>query len=162
MQVPEIDTTGTVSYKTKTIKVNIPVGVANGQQLRLAQQGNPGVGGGPAGDLYLEIQIEPHRLFSVEGRDVYLTLPVTPWEAALGAEIKVPTLAGQVGLKLAPGSQAGQKLRLKGRGLPGAQPGDQYAIVKIETPRANTEEQNQFYRKMAEIMPFNPRKDWPA
>ncbi len=163
MQVPEVDRSGAVSYKLKTIKVNIPQGVGNGQQLRLSQQGNPGMGGAPAGDLYLEVEIETHRFYSLEGHDVYITLPVAPWEAALGADIKVPTLAGPVGLKLGAGSQAGQKLRLKGRGMP-AKPhaGDQYAIIKIETPPAHSEEQREFYRKMEQLMPFNPRKDWPV
>jgi curved DNA-binding protein len=160
LQVPEVGADGRVSHKLKTIKVNIPAGTLPGQQLRLAGQGNPGMGGGPAGDLYLEIEIKPHRLFSLDGSDVYLTLPVTPWEAALGAEIKVPTLGGNVGLKLAPNSQSGQKLRLKGRGMPGKKPGDQYAIVRIETPPANNEDQREFYKKMAEVMPFQPRKEW--
>ena len=94
---------------------------------------------------------------------MYLTLPVTPWEAALGADIKVPTLGGQVGLKLAPDSQAGQKLRLKGRGLPGKpHDGDQFAIIKIEVPLPKTDEARQVYQKMAEVMPFNPRKHWPV
>jgi curved DNA-binding protein len=163
LQTPEIDASGQLRHSMRAIKVNIPAGVLPGQQLRLAKQGAPGMGGGPAGDLYLEIDIQPHRLFSLKGTDIYLTLPVTPWEAALGADIKIPTLGGKVGLKLAPGAQAGQKLRLKGRGMP-AKPlaGDQYAIVQIETPPAVTTEQKQIYEKMAEVMPFNPRKDWPA
>lgn len=162
LQVPQMDASGNVQAVSRTIKVNIPAGALTGQQLRLAQQGNPGIGGGPAGDLYLEIDIQPHGLFSLQGADVYLPLPVTPWEAALGAEIKVPTLGGTVGLKLAPGAKAGQKLRLKGRGMQGKQTaGDQYAIIQIETPPANTNEQKQIYQKMAEIMPFNPRKNWP-
>lgn len=145
----------------RTLKVTIPAGAEQGQQLRLSGQGSPGIGGGPAGDLYLEIDIQPNSLFSLQGKDIYLSLPVTPWEAALGATIKVPTLAGSVDLKLAPGSQAGQKLRLKGRGMP-AKPhaGDQYAVLKIETPAAQTDEQKHLYEQMAKVMPFNPRKDW--
>lgn len=163
LQVPERDEDGRVHHRIRTIKVNIPAGAVSGQQLRLANQGNPGLGGGPAGDLYLEMEVQPSALFSLDGRDVFLTLPVTPWEAALGADIKVPTLGGPVGLKLAAGSQTGQKLRLKGRGLPGKPtPGDQYAILQIQTPIAHTDEQRQFYEKMAQSMPFNPRKDWPA
>lgn len=149
--------------QVRTIKVNIPAGAAQGQQLRLANQGNPGMGGAPAGDLYLEIDIQSDPLYSLKGRDVYITLPVTPWEAALGADIRVPTLAGPVGLKLAPGSHSGQKLRLKGRGMPGKPAsGDQYAILQIDTPPAHTDEQRQLYQKMAQVMPFNPRKDWPV
>jgi curved DNA-binding protein len=163
LQMPEMDIEGNIKQTSKTLKVTIPAGAVQGQQLRLAQQGGPGIGGAPAGDLYLEIDIEPHPLFSLQGKDVFLTLPVTPWEAALGGEIKVPTLGGQVGLKLSPDSQAGQKLRLKGRGLPGKpDAGDQYAILKIEVPPPKTDEQRQLYQKMAETMPFNPRKDWPV
>jgi len=161
LQIPEMDPSGQIHQVVRTIKVNIPPGTIQGQQMRLANQGGQGIGGAPAGDLYLEIEIQPHPLFSLKGRDIYLTLPVTPWEAALGADIKIPTLAGRVGLKLVPGSIAGQKLRLKGRGLPGKlEPGDQYAILQIETPLAKTDEQRQLYEKMAQMMPFNPRKDW--
>jgi curved DNA-binding protein len=161
LQVPEVDAAGRVKYHLKTIKVNIPAGATEGQQLRLANQGNPGVGGGKAGDLYLEIEVQPDSLFTLQGRDVYLTLPIAPWEAAIGAEIKVPTLGGPVGMKLAAGSQAGQKLRLKGRGMPGKPvAGDQYVVLQIQTPLAHTEEQKQLYQKMAQLMPFNPRHDW--
>ncbi|VVC75309.1 Curved DNA-binding protein [Aquicella siphonis] len=163
LQMPEVDASGAMRSAVRTIKVTIPPGASQGQQLRLAKQGGPGIGGADAGDLYLEIEIQPHSLYSLEGRDVYLTLPVTPWEAALGAEIKIPTLGGRVGLKLTPGSQSGQKLRLKGRGMPGKPaPGDQYAVLQIHTPPAHTDEQRHLYEKMAQVMPFNPRKDWPA
>ena len=149
--------------RVKTIKVNIPSGAMPGQQLRLANQGNPGMGGAPAGDLYLEIDVQSDPLYSLKGRDVFITLPVTPWEAALGADIRIPTLGGPVGLKLAPGAHAGQKLRLKGRGMPGKPAaGDQYAIVQIDAPAAHTDEQRHLYEKMAKSMPFNPRKDWPV
>lgn len=161
LQLPEVSPSGEMRQSVRTIKVNVPAGAVQGQQLRLAKQGGPGIGGGPAGDLYLEIDIQSHPLFSLNGRDVYLTLPVAPWEAALGADIKIPTLAGKVGLKLAPGSQAGQKLRLKGRGMPSKTgPGDQYAVVQIETPPAKTDEQRQLYEKMAQMMPYDPRKFW--
>lgn len=161
LQVPELDANGGMRAGIRTLKVTIPPGAKEGQQLRLANQGSPGYGGAPAGDLYLEIEIEPNPLYSLKGNDVYITLPVTPWEAALGAEIKIPTLGGPVGLKLAPNSQSGQKLRLKGRGMPAKPtPGDQYAIVQIDTPPANTEEQKAIYKKMAELMPLNPRKNW--
>jgi curved DNA-binding protein len=162
LQVPEVDANGQMHSAVRTLKVAIPAGASQGQQLRLSGQGAPGFGGGPAGDLYLEIDIQPHALFSLQGHDVFITLPITPWEAALGADIKVPTLGGTVGMKLAPGSQAGQKLRLKGRGMP-AKPhaGDQYAILQIQAPPAHTEEQKEVYQKMAQVLPFNPRKDWP-
>lgn len=160
LQVVEFDTTGQPHPTVRTLKVSIPAGAQEGQQLRLPQQGGAGVGGGPNGDLYLEIEIEANPIFTLDGRDVYLTLPVTPSEAALGAEIKIPTLGGQVGLKLAAGSQAGQKLRLKGRGLPGKPPGDQYAIIQIVIAPAKTEEQRALYEKMAQVMAFNPRSKW--
>src|SRR3990167_3890757 len=159
MQIPEVDSSGRVHTALRTIKVNIPAGVTSGQQLRLSGQGGPGMGG-PAGDLYLEIDIQTHPRFSLQNKDVFLTLPITPWEAALGAHIKVPTLGGAVDLKLTAGSQAGQKLRLKGRGMPGKPiAGDQYIILKIETPPAKTDEQRQLYQNMAQMMPFNPRAD---
>jgi curved DNA-binding protein len=163
MQMPEMDAAGRMHHKNRTIKINIPAGTLPGQQLRLAQQGAPGTGGGPAGDLFLEIEVQPHPLYTLKERDIYLTLPVTPWEAALGAEIKIPTLGGKVGLKVAAGTEAGQKLRLKGRGMPSKQgAGDQYAIVQIHVPPARTDEQRQFYEKMAQLMPFNPRQHWGA
>lgn len=162
LQMPEFDEKGLPSHRLKTLKINIPAGAVQGQQLRLAGQGAQGVGGGAPGDIYLEIEINPHSLFSLQGRDVYLSVPVAPWEAALGANIRIPTLAGPVGMKLKPGTQSGQKLRLNGRGMPGKpHPGDQYAIIQILIPSPHTEEQRKLYEKMAEIMPFNPRKEWP-
>jgi len=160
LQMPEMDATGNMQPRLKTLKVNIPAGAASGQQLRLTGQGGQGMGGAPAGDLYLEIEVQSHPYFSLQGSDVYLTLPVTPWEAALGAEMKVPTLGGLVDLKLAPGASAGQKLRLKGRGMPGKPAGDQYAVIQIQTPPAENTEQRELYEKMSQIMPFNPRKEW--
>ncbi|EKD74203.1 MAG: hypothetical protein ACD_45C00035G0007 [uncultured bacterium] len=159
LQMPEMDTHGQVRQQTRTLKITIPKGIVSGQQLRLAHQGSAGRGNAPAGDLYLEIQINPHPIFSLQGRDIYLTLPVTPWEAALGAKIMVPTLAGPVEMKIASGMQAGQKLRLKGRGLPGKpHAGDQYALLQIVTPPAETAAARALYEKMAQEMPYNPRK----
>jgi len=161
LQMPEMDASGKIQPAIRTIKVNIPKGALSGQRLRLSQQGSQGRGGGLPGDLYLEINIKPHPFFTLQERDIYLTLPITPWEAALGATVKIPTLGGKVDLRLVPGSQAGQKLRLKGRGMPSSSgSGDQYAILQIEVPPAKTEEERQLYEKMAQIMPFNPRKDW--
>jgi curved DNA-binding protein len=161
LQMPELDAHGQMHQSLRTIKVTIPAGAAQGQQLRLAKQGGPGMNGGEAGDLYLKINIQPHPMFSLQGKDIYLTLPVTPWEAALGAEIHIPTLGGRVGLKVAPNSQTGQKLRLKGRGMPGKpESGDQYAVLQIDTPPAQSDEQKQVYEKMAQVMPFDPRKGW--
>lgn len=158
LQVPEIDEHGQVRHQTRTLKITIPAGVISGQQLRLAKQGAPGIGGGPAGDLYLEIHVQPHSLYTLQDRDVYLTLPVTPWEAALGAKVTVPTLGGSVDMKIAAASQSGQKLRLKGRGLPGKPTaGDQFVLLQIVTPPATTDAQRALYESMAKEMPFNPR-----
>lgn len=118
LQVPQVDAQGRVVSREHTLKVGIPRGVKEGHHIRLTGQGGPGIGGGPAGDLYLEIHFTPDSRFRVEGRDVHQTVPVTPWEAALGASIEVPTPSGVVKLKVPAGSQAGRRLRLKGRGIP--------------------------------------------
>lgn len=144
--------------KIQTLKVKIPAGVKSGQQIRLAGQGGSGTGGGQRGDLYLTVEVMKHPVFDVMENDIYLTLPITPWEAALGTTLVVPTLAGKIDLKIPPGSQGGQKLRIKNRGLPGPHPGNQYVLLKIITPPAQTEEAKALYKKMAEVMPYNPRK----
>jgi curved DNA-binding protein len=157
VQIPELDRQGNVVNRTRTLQVSIPKGVTQGQQIRLAGQGSPGIGGGPSGDLYLEIELQPHPLFRTEERDIHMDLPIAPWEAALGARVNVPTLGGRVELRIPPGARSNQKLRLKGRGLPGKTPGDQYVVLQIVTPPADTEARRDFYRKMARDMPFNPR-----
>lgn len=146
---------GPGSRGTRTLKVRIPPGVVDGQRIRLPGQGAPGLGG--PGDLFLEVELLPHARFRVEGRDVFLDLPVTPWEAALGAEVRVPTLAGPVGLRIPPGSQSDRRLRLKGRGLGGDKRGDQYVVIKIHTPPADSDAGRAFYERMAREMPFDPR-----
>ncbi len=159
LNVPEADpASGRLVDKHKRLQVKIPKGIQEGQKIRLAGQGAPGMGGGPAGDLYLEIHFKPHRWFRVEGRDLYLDLPITPWEAALGAKVPVPTLEGRVELKIPPGAQTDKKLRLKGKGLPGRPAGDQYVILKIHTPPADTAEKKRLYEEMAKVMPMNPRQ----
>jgi curved DNA-binding protein len=157
LPVMEIDAQGQRRTTQRTLKVKIPVGVKPGQQIRLSGQGAKGQGGGRQGDLYLEIDINKHALYDVMDNDIYLTLPITPWEAALGAKVSVPTLAGPVELKIPPGSQGGQKLRLKGRGMPGKLPGDQYVILKITIPQPTTEAAKALYEQMAREMPYNPR-----
>ncbi|APZ44031.1 DnaJ C-terminal domain-containing protein [Acidihalobacter ferrooxydans] len=141
----------------RTLAVNIPAGVSDGQRIRLTGQGAPGLGGGPAGDLYLSVHIQPHALYRVEGRDLLLDLPLAPWEAALGSTVTVPTLSGKVDLKIPAGSRAGRKMRLKGRGMPGKTPGDLYVILKIETPPAETQAHREFYERMRRELPFDPR-----
>jgi curved DNA-binding protein len=160
LQVPERDASGRIHHATRTLKITIPAGTLPGQQLRLAKQGLPGAGGGPSGDLFLEMDVLPHRLFTLQGHDIYLTVPITPWEAALGTKINVPTLAGTVDVKIAAGSQAGQKLRLKGRGFSSKThaAGDQYILLQIVTPPVKTDADKVLYKKMAEEMPWDPRK----
>jgi curved DNA-binding protein len=142
----------------KTLSVNIPKGVTPGQQLRLAGQGHPGMGGAAAGDLYLEIQLNQDPRYRVEGSSVYQNVPVTPWEAALGASIPVPTPAGTVEVTVPPGSQSGRKLRLKGRGIPASQPGDLYLILDVVLPPATSERARELYQQMARDLAFNPRE----
>jgi len=158
LREPSINTQGQVHYQTKQLKVKIPAGVTEGKQIRLTGQGAAGQNGGANGDLYLEINIKPHSLYTLRASDIFVNIPLTPWEAALGASIAVPTLGGKVKLKIPSGAQSGQKLRLKGRGLPSKRPGDEYVILKIDVPRPKTEEQRKLYEQMAELMPFNPRQ----
>lgn len=141
------------------IRVAIPKGVTEGQRIRLAGQGTPGANGGPAGDLFLEVMFEPHPIFEAQGRNILLTLPVAPWEAALGETVGVPTLGGKVELRIPAGSQSGRRLRLKGRGLPGSPPGDQIVTLRIDTPPADTSFARTLYEEMRKKMPFNPRRD---
>jgi len=159
LQSPHLGDDGRVAVRPRTLKVTIPKGVIDGQQIRLAGQGSAGSGGGPAGDLYLEIGFRPHRLFQVEGRDITLKLPIAPWEAALGATIQVPTLAGPVDMRIPAGARTDQRLRLKGRGLPGPTPGDQYVVLKIQTPTADTTQAREFYERMQRELSFDPRAD---
>ena len=150
---------GSISAPTlKKLKINIPRGVMNGQKIRLSKQGHASPYGGQAGDLLLEMNILPHRLFKLDGRDLTLKCPVTPWEAALGSKITVPTLKGQVELKVAPGVQSGQKMRLKGRGLPGKPDGDMLVEIQIYTPPAESDQHKEFYRGMQNQFDYKPRK----
>ena len=158
LQSPELDASGHVALRERQLSVNIPKGIRAGQQIRLAGQGTPGFGGEPAGDLYLEVQFEPHARYRVDGRDLYLTLPVTPWEAALGAAVPVPTPDGELAMNVPAGSQTGRKLRLKGRGIPGSTPGDLYAVLEVVLPPAANDQAKALYRQMAQEMAFDPRK----
>ena len=157
LQMPEVTADGHVLSRNRTLKVNIPKGVRQGQQIRLSGQGAKGQGRGKAGDLYLEIEFNPHRFYRVEGADVYLELPVAPWEAALGASIKVPTPSGAIDLKIPANSKAGKKLRLKGRGIPSKTPGDLYVVLQIALPPADDDKSKELYRRMQEEMGFDPR-----
>lgn len=161
LRVPDVDNSGHVTSKERVLKINIPKGIKQGQHIRLVGQGNPGMGTGKAGDLYLEIEFNPHSLYRVDGRDVYLDLPVAPWEAALGASVKVPTPAGTVDMKIKPGSTSGNKMRLKGRGIPASSsnnmPGDLYVVLKIALPPAKTTEEKAAYARLQKTFNFNPR-----
>jgi len=158
LRVPEQDPAGHMVTRDKTLSVTIPKGVTPGQQLRLGGQGHPGIGGGPAGDLYLEVQFNADPRYRIEGTQVYENVPVTPWEAALGASISVPTPSGAVEVTVPPGSQSGRKLRLKGRGIPSAQPGDLYLILDVVLPPASSERARELYQAMARDLAFNPRE----
>ncbi len=157
LRVPEIDEAGRLVSKERTLNVQVPKGILAGQQIRLAGQGARTPGSGAAGDLYIEVEFQPHPLYRVDGRDLSLELPVAPWEAALGATIKSPTPTGVVDLKIPAASHAGSKLRLKGRGIPATPPGDFYVILQIALPAANDDKAKAAYAAMAAALPFDPR-----
>lgn len=157
LQAPEVDEQGRVHNRQRTLNVRIPKGVRPGQQIRLAGQGSPGFGGGPNGDLYLEVDFNAHSLYTIEEGDLYLDLPLAPWEAALGGKVRVLTPAGAVSLNIPAGTKAGAKMRLKGRGLPGKPNGDLFAVVKIALPPADTDRAKELYKQMEDELAFNPR-----
>ncbi|MBU2287047.1 MAG: DnaJ domain-containing protein [Gammaproteobacteria bacterium] len=155
----EVDAEGHLEWKTRTLSVKIPPGMHPGQFIRLAKQGMPGHGGEPAGDLYLEVRIAPHKLYRVEGRDLYMTLPITPTEGALGAQVQVPTPSGAtVEVTVPAGARSGLKLRLKERGLPGKPPGHLYLLLDIALPPATSDAARKAYEQLAQASTsFNPR-----
>ncbi len=158
LRVPDVDEHGGRRERLRELQVRIPKGIREGQKIRLAGQGGPGFGSGKAGDLLLEIAFAPHRFYRADGRDLHVTLPVTPWEAALGATVKAPTPTGVVEVSIPPGSQPGRKLRLKGRGLPGEPAGDLYLSMEIVAPPADTPRARELYEAMAKDVPFDPRE----
>lgn len=153
----ELGPDGRPHLKERVLNVRIPRGVCQGQSIRLAGQGEAGHGHGESGDLYLEIQFRQDPLFKVEGKDVYVDLPVAPWEAALGVTVKTPTPSGPVDLKIPPGSSGGRKLRLKGRGIPAKDPGDLYVVLQIRLPRADTDAARKAYKEFEQAFDFDPR-----
>ncbi len=157
LRVPGRDEHGRAQTRERALTMRIPKGVLPGQQLRLAGQGHAGTGGGPPGDLFLEIQFHTDKRYRVEARNVHETVPVAPWEAALGAHIDVPTPSGHVQVSVPAGSQSGRKLRLKGRGIPGAPAGDLYLILEVVLPPASSERARDLYRAMERDLAFNPR-----
>ena len=158
LQSPELDENGQMRVVNRTLKVKIPKGIKDGQQIRLTGQGSAGMGQGRKGDLYLEIHFQAHPLYRVEERDLYMQLPVAPWEVALGATVKTPTPAGTVDLKIPAGSNSGTKLRLKGRGIPGTPAGDIYVTLTVLVPPADSDQAKALYKEMADKLAFNPRK----
>jgi curved DNA-binding protein len=156
LRAPELSDDGHVILRERTLNVRIPKGIRSGQKIRLAGQGAPGLGDGESGDLYLQIALNPHGLYRVDERDVYLDLPVAPWEAALGATVKSPTPSGPVDLRIPANSNQGSKLRLKGKGIPGKQPGDMFVVLKVTLPPSD-EDSRALYEQMQAQMAFNPR-----
>jgi curved DNA-binding protein len=157
LKVPKVTADGHVITEQRTLNVNIPKGVRAGQHIRLKGQGTPGLGKGTAGDLYLEVEFKPHPHYHAEGRDLYLDLPVAPWEAALGGKVKAPTPTGTVDVTIPVNSSQGRKMRLKGRGIPGKTPGDLYIVLQIALPPSDNDKAREFYKKMADELAFNPR-----
>ena len=158
LQVPEMNEPGHAIVREHQITFGIPKGIRAGQHIRLAGQGGSGTGQGGPGDLYLNVEFKPHLLYRIDGHDVYLDLPIAPWEAALGGDVEAPTPTGRVEVTVPAGSAAGRKLRLKGRGLPGSTPGDFYFVLQIAVPAADTDSTKAFYKDMAaQFAAFSPR-----
>lgn len=164
LSVPEYDGRGGVRRVPLAFKARIPKGVTDGERLRLPGKGGKGLNGGPNGSLYLTIALQPHPIYRATGHDLYLDLPLAPWEAALGASVEVPTLAGAVRLKVPAGTNTGQKLRLARRGLPkrGEGEGDLFAIVQIVVPAVPTEREKELFKELADASTFNPRASFPT
>ena len=159
LSVPEMTPEGGLRRVPKRVRARVPKGVTDGERLRIPGKGGPGLNGGPAGDLYLSIALKPHALYRVSGRDLYLELPIAPWEAVLGAQVEVPTLEGRISLAVKPGARAGQKLRVPGRGLPRPQggSGDLYCVLQVVTPPEPGEREKSLYRELAAASRFDPR-----
>jgi curved DNA-binding protein len=150
---------GTLRRVPRTVRIRVPKGAVDGQRLRVPGKGGPGIGGGAPGDLYLDIRLQPHPLFKPVEHDLYVEVPVAPWEAVLGAEVEVPTLDGRVQVTVRPGARAGQKLRLGGKGLPkaGGGHGDLYCVLQVVTPTVLTDRERALYEELARISNFDPR-----
>ena len=155
---PHLDPSGHLAFHERHLNVNIPKGVYAGQHIRLKGQGEAGMNAGQAGDLYLEIGFNPHSIYTVEGKNVYLDLPVTPWEAALGEQVTVPIPLGKMKLKIPPGSTHGKQMRLKGKGITAKVPGDLYVNLQIVVPAADSTEVREAYETLKRVAAFNPRR----
>jgi curved DNA-binding protein len=143
----------------RSYEINVPAGVRDGQRIRLAGEGGQGAGGGPSGDLFLRVQLRPHHRFRLDGRDLHVTVPVAPWEAALGAVVEVPTLEGTAKVKVPAGSSSGRRLRLRGQGFPGPRGGhgDLYATVQVMVPRHLSDRERELFEQLAAASAFDPR-----
>jgi len=159
LQMQSVTPEGQLSVQEKNYEVKIPAGILSGKKIRLTGQGGPGAGGGPRGDLYLKVEIDPHPVYRVNGRDLTMDLPVAPWEAVLGAEVRLMTLSGEITLKVPPATQSGQKLRLRGKGMPNPKgdPGDLYALVSIVVPKELSGQERELFEKLQEVSTFRPR-----
>ncbi len=158
LKTPRLDPAGRVQLETRTLNVRIPSGVREGQIIRLAGQGSPGMNGAPAGDLLLEVHFRPHPRFRPDGRDLHLSLPVTPWESALGAVVAVDLPHGNVKVRIPEGAQGGRQLRVRGKGIPGNPPGDLLLEIQVVLPPADTPKARQLYETMARELDFDPRQ----
>jgi curved DNA-binding protein len=159
LRTAHLDAGGHVVPEQRSLEVKIPKGMREGQLIRLAGQGNPGLGGAPAGDLFLEVLFRPDPRWRAEGRDIYQPLLLAPWEAALGASVEVQTPAGSLEVTVPAGSHAGRKLRLKGRGIPSSTPGDLYLELGIALPPADTDTARAAWAALGKAFPhFNPRQ----
>lgn len=158
LRVPKMDAQGHVTLETRTLNVKIPVGVKEGQVIRLAGQGAPGMGGAPAGDLLLEVHFRAHERLRAEGRDLHLRLPVAPWEAALGAVVLVNLPGSNLKVRIPAGAQSGHTLRVRGKGIPGTTPGDLLLEIQVVLPPADTPKARDFYATMARELAFDPRQ----
>ena len=160
-EVPGFDQQGHLVRQQRNLKVKIPAGVTEGERIRLKGQGAPGIGDAPAGDLYLQIRFAPHPLYLVEGDNLTITLPLTPWEAALGCKLTVPTLEGLISLTVPANSQNGKRMRIKGKGLGRAgKRGDLYVVLHLTMPAAASEKEQALWRQLSEESNFDPRKNW--
>lgn len=157
LRAPDLDAQGHVQFRTRTLNMKIPRGVRAGQTIRLAGQGAPGLGGAPAGDLLLEVHFRPHSHLSAEGRDLHLSLPVAPWEAALGAVVPVDLPGGSLKVRIPEGAQSGKQLRVRGKGIPGEPPGDLLLDIQVVLPPADTPRARALYETMAKELAFDPR-----
>jgi len=157
--VPDVDSQGHAKTRERVLNIKIPKGIAPGQSIRLTGQGDPSVGGGESGDLYLDVEFKKHPLYRLDGVDIFIDLPIAPWEAVLGATVKVPTPGGLVDVKIPAGSAHGKKLRFKEKGLPGKTPGHFYVVLQLVLPPADSPEAEKSYQTMAQELAFNPRAE---